>query len=289
MELSLVIRERVLGGSHSDVHYYLRFRGAVYCDMGQLNKCYDLWKHALELQQTHFAPLHLGTVTTFQSFQETFVMTINDFINQHHQLPGLRVKSSWVKYLFDRICLELERVVKYQGNLLEDTECCGREPCIHATEDGEIQKLVIVAVHLVNIIDRLSLPSMENSAEKDEDLAEKDVKLDVERLLRSCHLKRIPFLHYALEERLHDPESLPKAAVLAQFLECPDVDVNSKDKNGNTPLHIVLQARVPRGSLISLLLRHGAYLLARNDDGVVVWNELKRMHQGVDQERVCTR
>lgn len=48
---SLVIRERVVGPAHIDVHYYLRYRGAIYCDTSRSEKCFQLWLHALHLQQ----------------------------------------------------------------------------------------------------------------------------------------------------------------------------------------------------------------------------------------------
>lgn len=36
---SLLIRERILGQTHSDVNYYIRFRGAVYADSGDFEMC----------------------------------------------------------------------------------------------------------------------------------------------------------------------------------------------------------------------------------------------------------
>lgn len=274
---ALVIRERILGGAHTDVHYYLRFRGAVYCDMGQMNRCYDLWKHALELQQKHFAPLYYGTITTLQSFHETFSMSLNDFVNNHHANRNLRVRSSWVKYVFNGVCLELERAAAWTGApLLEDTECCGKERCQHATEESEYKKLVYVAVHLVNVLERLSLPS----AHIDDSDEEKEPKADVRRLMIVCHELHIPLLHHTLEERIPDSNSaelgLPKAAVLEQLLEL-DLDVNATDKNNDTPMHILLRAREFRKSLVRALLVRGTWLFARNRHGDVVLNVMKRM------------
>lgn len=48
---SLMIRERVLGPAHPDTSYYIRYRGAVYADAGQFDRCITLWLYALNMQQ----------------------------------------------------------------------------------------------------------------------------------------------------------------------------------------------------------------------------------------------
>lgn len=276
---ALIIRERILGGSHSDVHYYLRFRGAVYCDMGQMNRCYELWKHALQLQQEHFAPLYYGTITTLQSFQDTFAMSLNDFVNNHHANPDLRVKSSWVKYIFNQVCEELERSLHWNPHrLLEDTECCGNEQCQHSTIKSEYKKLVIVAVHLINTLERLTLPS----AQIPDSEEEKKPRADVRRLLIICKRLHIPILHHALEEKAVDQNAtefeLPKVGVLNQLLAF-DLDVNEPDENGDTPLHFVLRAKRFRRSLARSLLICGAWVHARNNEGEVVYETMERLRK----------
>jgi hypothetical protein len=47
---ALLIRERILGRNHPETHYYLRYRGAIYADIGQFERCFQLWMHALDLQ-----------------------------------------------------------------------------------------------------------------------------------------------------------------------------------------------------------------------------------------------
>lgn len=46
-----MIRERVLGPAHPDTSYYIRYRGAVYADAGQFDRCIALWMYALNMQQ----------------------------------------------------------------------------------------------------------------------------------------------------------------------------------------------------------------------------------------------
>ncbi len=48
-----MVRERVLGPAHPDTSYYIRYRGAVYADAGQFDRCIALWMYALNMQQVN--------------------------------------------------------------------------------------------------------------------------------------------------------------------------------------------------------------------------------------------
>ena len=37
--------------AHPDTSYYIRYRGAVYADAGQFDRCISLWMYALNMQQ----------------------------------------------------------------------------------------------------------------------------------------------------------------------------------------------------------------------------------------------
>lgn len=49
---ALLIRERILGPTHPDTTYYIRYRGAVYADCGNFRKCILLWLYALGNSRT---------------------------------------------------------------------------------------------------------------------------------------------------------------------------------------------------------------------------------------------
>lgn len=49
---ALLIRERILGPTHPDTTYYIRYRGAVYADCGNFRKCILLWLYALGIKPT---------------------------------------------------------------------------------------------------------------------------------------------------------------------------------------------------------------------------------------------
>ncbi|CAB3409050.1 unnamed protein product [Caenorhabditis bovis] len=276
---SLVIRERILGEAHPDVHYYLRFRGAVCCDLGQMDKCYTLWKRALEMQQKHFQPFHGATVTTLMSFQETFGLALNDYVNAMHADRSLRVSSSWIQYVFERICIELERFFVYDKPLYD--ESCGSEKCSSESIESDKKKLCTVALQLINIMERISLPSANG-----DDIDDKGADLDIQRLVNICDKIHASLLHYALEETSDehaaaDYMSLPKASVLMKLIE-QNVDTSAVDSNGNSPIHVLLKSNSFRRSLIRILLEHGALLFACNKKNEVVYTKLREVMKTTD-------
>lgn len=69
---ALLIRERILGPTHPDTTYFIRYRGAVYADCGNFRKCILLWLYALDTQQKSLEPLHPMIQSSFLSFTELF-------------------------------------------------------------------------------------------------------------------------------------------------------------------------------------------------------------------------
>lgn len=69
---ALLIRERILGPTHPDTTYYIRYRGAVYADCGNFRKCILLWLYALDTQQKSLESYHPMIQSSFLSFTELF-------------------------------------------------------------------------------------------------------------------------------------------------------------------------------------------------------------------------
>jgi hypothetical protein len=69
---ALLIRERILGPTHPDTTYYIRYRGAVYADCGNFRKCILLWLYALDTQQKSLESFHPMIQSSFLSFTELF-------------------------------------------------------------------------------------------------------------------------------------------------------------------------------------------------------------------------
>ena len=62
---ALLVRERILGPAHPDTSYYIRYRGAVYADMGHFERCITLWMYALDMQQKMLEPLSPMTPVSY--------------------------------------------------------------------------------------------------------------------------------------------------------------------------------------------------------------------------------
>lgn len=48
---SLAIRERILGPNNPEVTHPIIYRGAVFADHAQFDRCIELWMHAVNLRQ----------------------------------------------------------------------------------------------------------------------------------------------------------------------------------------------------------------------------------------------
>jgi len=75
---ALLIRERILGPVHPDTSYYVRYRGAVYADAGQFDRCIALWNYALDMQQKILEPMNPMTQSSLFSFTELFSFMISE-------------------------------------------------------------------------------------------------------------------------------------------------------------------------------------------------------------------
>ncbi|GMT24421.1 hypothetical protein PFISCL1PPCAC_15718, partial [Pristionchus fissidentatus] len=266
---ALVVRERVLGGAHTDVHYFLRLRGAVYCDMGDVNRCFDLWIYAVELQQIHLGPLHVSTLATLQAFQETFSIALNEMIIEAAGRPvgedALPVTFTQIDTVFTKVCVELERLYAWgDAPLHEDCSVEGHEHDI----DEEKNKLAHIALQLIVLNDRLGSAQMSiGGGEKKGD------PLDVARLARAATKININLLHLACCESERDKDN---NAPLTDDLHFPSthcidcllktgLNPQSKDEERRTPLHIIVRNTQVKTSIVKLLLEYGASLYTRDE------------------------
>ena len=58
--------------------YYIRYRGAVYADMGHFERCITLWMYALDMQQKILEPLSPMTQSSLLSFAELFSFMMSE-------------------------------------------------------------------------------------------------------------------------------------------------------------------------------------------------------------------
>ncbi|VDK44335.1 unnamed protein product [Anisakis simplex] len=267
---ALIMRERILGGYHHETHYFIRYRGAVYCDLGQVDRCFELWMHALKLQQTHLCALHPSTKSTITAFLDSFMITINEgIINANVDAAAhARVQpfsKSNLLHVLNATVNEMERYrngdVRIRSeDTLEETE----------SEESCMNFLMLACLQFILLINRLQ--SIENKCCEDEEVIDvKDSSSFASTLHQSiCRLISVTNQSqmYPLHAACRDTDKpvtarFPSSFVISRLIRS-GADVNLKDQNGNTPLHTLLECDKPRTSVVKLLLEHGAKLLARN-------------------------
>ncbi|CAJ0584315.1 unnamed protein product, partial [Mesorhabditis spiculigera] len=269
---ALIIRERILTGAHQEVHYYLRYRGAVYCDSGLMSRCYDLWLHALNLQQKYLQPLNQQTMQTLLAFQETFTLVIDEHTNVQ---PVAKELGDQVAIIYEKAVDEIERLVAWGSKPLFE-ECSGEDH--EHNIDEEKENLLFIILQLLFLVHRAALPPTYVTVERDEILAkEREAFVDVERLVNVCREIGLFPLHLACtsnesQERRGFNEfysMFPQQYVVERLVEAggrlDEVDGPTRE----TPLHrLITSDSYPDGhwQIARYLLQQGAPALARNAD-----------------------
>lgn len=138
---ALLVRERILGPTHPDTSYYVRYRGAVYADAGKFTRCISLWNHALDIQRSSLDAAHQMTVSSFFSFAELFSFMSDAYAinedNGYRQVPALLT--------FEDVILVL---VKAVNELCESKET---PPPSGIEVSGRQPRLLLITLDLFNM------------------------------------------------------------------------------------------------------------------------------------------
>ncbi|CAK8676689.1 unnamed protein product [Clavelina lepadiformis] len=123
--VALLIRERVLGPKHPDTSYFIRYRGAVFADSGNFEKCVALWMHALDMQRKNLEPLYPMTLSSLLSFAELFSFMEQNRSHMSSTVP--KANADQVLSVLQRAVDEIDRgckmVQKSSPNDKEDRSC----------------------------------------------------------------------------------------------------------------------------------------------------------------------
>ncbi|CAJ0930094.1 unnamed protein product, partial [Mesorhabditis belari] len=272
---ALVMRERILGGSHPEVHYYLKYRGALYSDIGMNGRCFSLWMHALELQQKYNSPLHQQTMQTFLSFQETFAMILTEPIVDNFPNPPLLVTREQVETVFDKAAHELQKLVDWGSRPLFE-ECNGEDHEHNIDEEKENLILLLLRLLYLSSLAELSPRDLQNIIEHQPydktltslvDLARP--RVDLKRFLSLSREVNLRPLHVACGNSEPIPNiigSFPNMYVVESLVRA-GAPLDEMDEQGQTPLHCLLASdehSIVTAPFVRYLLKEGAPIHARN-------------------------
>ncbi|XP_015276083.1 PREDICTED: protein fem-1 homolog A [Gekko japonicus] len=238
---ALLIRERILGPSHPDTSYYIRYRGAVYADSGNFERCINLWKYALEMQQGNLEPLSPMTASSFLSFAELFSYVLQD---RSKGTLATQLGFSDLMGVLGKGVREVERALLHRKDPIADSV--------------QFTKALAIILHLVFLLEKVEC-SPEQEHQK---------RQTIYRLLKCNPRGKNGFtpLHMAVDKETtnvgrYPVGKFPSLHVVNLLLEC-GADPDSRDYDNNTPLHVAARNNCPL--IMSALMEAGAHMDATN-------------------------
>ncbi|XP_027022588.2 protein fem-1 homolog C [Tachysurus fulvidraco] len=237
---ALLIRERILGPSHPDTSYYIRYRGAVYADSGNFERCINLWKYALDMQQNNLDPLSPMTASSLLSFAELFSFMLQD---RAKGLLGTSVSFDDLMGILSKSVLEIDRAMKQ------------RQP---GPDPAQLSKALAIILHLICLLEKVPCTVEQDHFKKE--TIYKFLKL------QPCGKNGYSPLHLAVDRNTtcvgrYPVCKFPSFQVTSILLEC-GADVNCRDEDNNSPLHVAASNNHP--DIMKLLIAGGTHFDSTN-------------------------
>ena len=238
---ALLIRARILGPSHPDTSYYIRYRGAVYADSGNFERCIRLWKYALDMQQSNLEPLSPMTASSFLSFAELFSYVLQDRSAKGNL--GMQLGFPDLMGVLSKGVREVERALQLP-----------KEP----GDSAQFTKAIAIILHLLYLLEKVECTASQEHLKHQ----------TVYRLLKCAPRGKNGFtpLHMAVDKETTNVGRyrvgvFPCLHVVRVLLDC-GADPDSRDFDNNTPLHIAAQNNCP--AIMDALIEAGAHMDATN-------------------------
>ena len=249
---ALLIRERVLGPAHPDTSYYIRYRGAVYADSGNFERCVALWSYALDMQQRHLEPLSPMTASSLLSFAELFSFMLQD---RAKGLLGTSVSFHDLMAILGKSVLEIERAIKQKSDGAGSVTTAAATP---VPDPAQLSKALSIILHLICLLEKVPCTLEQDHLKKE----------TIYRFLklRPCGKNGSSPLHLAADRATtcvgrYPVCRFPSLQVAAVLLEC-GADVNCRDAQDNSPLHVAASNQQPE--LMRLLIDRGTHFDSTN-------------------------
>ena len=247
---ALIARERILGEHNPEIPQPIIFRGAVYADTLEFNKCIDLWMRALNLR--------IKCERTITKDLLRFAQVFSQMIH-----IGIEVKFDVLAKIVEHLISE----IKFNKQKIE--ECTGDEKTAYTDIlDSNLHTML----YLLVIGTKLKLTSIQ----------EIEFYKLVYRIVRmNMTFKRLghTLLHAAIDDNtavddfhIVDVVSFPNMEVVKLLVKC-GANVNACDNHGDTPLHVIMKYNKPISDFLSLhsiiivLLENNAHADVTNNAG----------------------
>ncbi|XP_066963868.1 protein fem-1 homolog C isoform X1 [Macrobrachium rosenbergii] len=258
---ALLVRERILGPAHPDTSYYIRYRGAVYADTGNFDRCITLWMYALDMQQKILEPLSPMTQSSFVSFAELFSFMMSEAKNRGRRVPVVNFCDMM------RVFEKCMREVEIGMSQLNKVNGCGSILASGGERDTTyFHRTLVITMHLVCLLTKLG-PGLSS--------------------LQRYTMRKAVYELVRLNPRgsggvtpLHLACSRDSSATVGRFPICtfPSMEVVNlllevgadpcaTDHQGNTPLHTLASNKQCRREILNALLLAGAHLDTLNRSG----------------------
>ncbi|XP_022670280.1 protein fem-1 homolog B-like isoform X3 [Varroa destructor] len=241
---SLAIRERILGPLNPEVPHPVTFRGAVFADSANFERCLELWLHALSLKERSGACV----VRDLLRFAQVFCQMLH---------VGVQVSV-------DVLITVMRTTVTYLEHLAEkeqkEKDGTGNRP-----KGADEHEIVLTSLYLLVVVSKLSKRCRPEASHT--------LCTLVYRMTRSrCATNNgNTLLHLAVDSRtpVNDFHTrnlchFPCANTAKLLMECGG-DVNAINEQGDTPLHLIVAYSKPitdfftLHSIISALIERGAH------------------------------
>ena len=246
---ALLVRERILGPAHPDTSYYIRYRGAVYADLGNFDRCITLWMYALEMQQKMLEPLSPMTQSSLLSFAELFSFMMSE----------MRSRRSYYMSFSKMMVVFTKSVAELESGMAQLAKVAPSE-----RDMGNFNRLMIIVMHLICLLCQTVSTMSAQQLQEFKTMTYKLVKANPKTS------KGYSVLHLACSKDTstvgrYPVCSFPSVDVVSLLIDV-GAPVNATDNNHNTALHVASMNRPCKAEVIKLLLDHNAHIDACNSD-----------------------
>ena len=275
---ALLIRERILGPTHPDTTYYIRYRGAVYADCGNFRKCILLWLYALDTQQKCLDPLHPMIQSSFLSFTELFQYMQKQLTpmtamadaaaaanlrdggggggggsSSAPSSPSSRTSENTFNMLnmftatVQKILQQAVEEIKRGMRLVEmkkkpDEQQQQQNEKVPAFDYAHFDRTLVVIVHFLIVVAESLRHCSPEETFKLKKLVYELIKLNPTNSKQSTLLHLASSRESSAIIKNHTLSSFPSTEVLKLLLEC-GADPNALDAEKNSPLHLAASNR----------------------------------------------